>query len=192
MTKTCSVEGCESSLKARGWCSTHYARWCAGMLADLIAIPGRLPKGVSPKPVLPRLMQRRRMEGGCWTYDGARNDHGYGQIKVNGKLQYAHRVAYELFVGPIPDGLELDHLCRNPACFRPSHLEAVTHRENALRGESPGAIATRTGRCMRGHELTDDNVWLSGGTHRQCRTCGSERNRQWYRVNRPPKKGVTS
>lgn len=71
---------------------------------------------------------------GCWVWRGARKQLGYGLYRVGAKLKQAHRVAYELMVGPIPDGLVLDHLCRNPECVNPAHLEPVTHQENIRRG----------------------------------------------------------
>jgi len=70
----------------------------------------------------------------CWEWSASRNAQGYGQFAMNGKTRSAYRVSYEWLVGGIPDGLEIDHLCRNPSCVNPSHLEAVTHTENVRRG----------------------------------------------------------
>jgi hypothetical protein len=86
---------------------------------------------------------------GCWIFTGALNA-GYGRIHAghpgSQRLLYVHRVAYEQLVGPIPEGLDLDHLCRNRACCNPAHLEPVTRRENLLRGESTLAAAHHEGR----------------------------------------------
>ena len=71
--------------------------------------------------------------GPCWRWTGTRDRSGYGQMKYQGRRPGAHRVSYELFVGPVPEGLELDHLCRSPECVRPDHLEPVTHAENMRR-----------------------------------------------------------
>lgn len=73
--------------------------------------------------------------GPCWLFLGATNSNGYGQLRRNGALSYAHVFAFELENGPVPDGLELDHLCRIRRCVRPSHLEPVAHAENLRRGE---------------------------------------------------------
>jgi len=79
----------------------------------------------------------------CWIWTPPFNKDGYGEIKIDGKVIPAHRVAYKWIHGPVPEGLELDHLCRNPLCVRPGHLEPVTHVTNVLRGNSPAAISWR-------------------------------------------------
>lgn len=75
-------------------------------------------------------------DDGCWNFTGGRNAEGYGRIALGDSIGYAHRIAYEAFAGPIPAGHDIDHLCRNPRCCNPAHLEAVTRRENLLRGET--------------------------------------------------------
>lgn len=75
----------------------------------------------------------------CWSWPGYKKPDGYGQIRFNGRIQYAHRVAYELHVGPVPGGLVLDHICYEPACFNPCHLEPVTRAQN---GQNRAGLAT--------------------------------------------------
>lgn len=108
---------------------------------------------------------------GCWVWTGALNDkRGYARLRVDGRNPYAHRLSYEIRVGPVPEGLELDHLCRNPACLNPAHLEPVPHVVNMLRG----ATATRT-HCVNGHLFDDANTYIRvtkiGWVARQCRAC---------------------
>lgn len=96
---------------------------------------GRSRAWIAPLEDRLRAGYTRVSEDECWVWMRARNNHGYGQIGHDRKVVYAHRVSWELHHGrPVPDGKELDHLCRNPPCVNPSHLEAVTHRENCLRG----------------------------------------------------------
>ncbi len=126
----------------------------------------------------------------CWLWTGGLTGAGYGgfgaeriaETKRN-RFVLAHRFAYELIIGPIPDGLQLDHLCRVPRCVRPSHLEAVTPRTNTLRGIGPTAVAARRTHCVNGHDFTAENTWHYGGA-RHCRECRRASFRDWEKRNR--------
>ena len=122
-------------------------------------------------------------ETGCWIWHAAKSG-GYGRIKSPGGQDalHAHRVSYELHRGDIPDGLVIDHLCRNTACVNPSHLEPVTNKENTMRGENMTAQNVLKTHCPRGHEDTLENTY-SYATRtknmRMCRTCRNETSRRW-------------
>jgi len=96
---------------------------------------------------------------------------GYGQFSVNGKNRLAHRASYEMFCGEIPKNLTIDHKCRNPLCVNPKHLEAVSMRENTLRGTSLIAENSKKTHCKRGHELSGRNLIIKKDGNRRCRTC---------------------
>jgi len=115
---------------------------------------------------------------GCLLWTGAITSRGYGQVSSGNRNVPVHRLTYEWFVGPIPDGMEIDHLCRVKHCAAPAHLEAVTHRENVLRGRSPSALQARQTHCIHGHELTADNTYTPPGKYgRLCRICKRESQR---------------
>lgn len=119
----------------------------------------------------------RRADDQCWWWMASLNRYGYGQFRVGGQVDLAHRIAWELVKGKrVPKGMVLDHLptCRNRQCVNPAHLEPVTSRENTLRGEGPTAINARKTHCDRGHEFTAENTGEDRG-QRFCRQCRAER-----------------
>ncbi len=127
--------------------------------------------------------------GPCWVWEGAvTGKWGYGVIGVERKsldswayrLDSVHRVVYEALVGPIPDGLEIDHLCRNVRCCNPAHLEAVTHAVNMKRSTAPEKSAARNRaktHCVHGHIFDDENTHFNVRGHRECWTCLEGRGR---------------
>ncbi|MFJ6579277.1 HNH endonuclease signature motif containing protein [Streptomyces sp. NPDC091368] len=149
------------------------------------AKPVRLTDGSTiqlDQGVLDRLWGRISVDSdGCWLWTGRRLPTGYGRIQIARSDMYAHRVVYMIVTGVIEDGLHLDHLCRNPPCCNPDHLEPVTCRENILR--SPVAIAAINAKkthCKRGHALTGGNVVLASNGSRRCRTCSIQAGRERY------------
>lgn len=109
---------------------------------------------------------------GCWLWKGWTLSDGYGSFNVDSRKIKAHRFSYEGLVGPIPEGLHLDHLCLVKACINPSHLEPVTPGENVRRSHEQKGPKTH---CTHGHEYTADNTYLNPRGYRECRTCGRQK-----------------
>lgn len=121
---------------------------------------------------------------GCLLWRGARISTGYGCVAIRRRTALVHRVLYEIFVGPIPDGLVIDHLCRTPLCCNPAHLEIVTNQENARRGLK-GILTTH---CPHGHPYDAENTYVDAKGWRECRTCIRERGRASYARDPEPQK----
>lgn len=136
----------------------------------------------------------RRTPEECWEWKACKV-RGYGHFKAERQIP-AHIYAYRILIGPIPEGMTLDHLCRNRGCVNPYHLEPCSRGENTLRGNSPSAILYREKKCKQGHSMEDDNVYIihsksDGRIRRRCRTCEAEnrlRNKEykhnWHYANR--------
>lgn len=167
-TVECNVDECWRPVVANsGYCDRHYRCWRQG----LPLIP------LQSDPVGVRLERRTDRSGDCWEWLGPKR-RGYGRIQHEGRGQRVHRVAYELVHGPIPEGLVIDHLCRNRGCVNPAHLEPVTAGENVLRGEGISAVNARKTHCKRGHLFDEANTWISRKGRRHCRTCSRLRMRK--------------
>lgn len=134
-----------------------------------------------------RFWEKVDRTGGCWIWTAAEDGKGYGAFGVaEGLTVKAHRFAYEDLAGPVPAGLQLDHLCRNRLCVNPDHLEPVTNRENTIRGLAPSTNAARLKartHCKYGHEFTAENTRLTREGWRDCRACRRQRE-AIYRLKR--------
>ncbi len=136
-----------------------------------------------PRPALDRLAEGFEIEGDCWIWQGSPRGGGYGRIAVDGAVKGVHVAIYEMFEGPIPDGLELDHLCRNKKCMNPDHLEAVTHQENIRRSDNPMGVNSRKTHCDNGHLLEGTNLYIppKRPNRRECKKCRAARVAAWTR-----------
>lgn len=169
MSLRCGVPACERQRhSSNGWCLMHYKRWKRLGRLDLPSPMERFMHKVQHNP-----------DSGCWDWIGGKS-RGYGHFGTGGWQGGAHRWVYEQLRGPIPDGLHLDHLCRNRACVNPDHLEPVTNHENMLRGNTFQGINVRKTHCDHGHEFTPENTYhRPDRPHcRDCRTCRRLANRR--------------
>lgn len=115
----------------------------------------------------------------CWEYRGAIKDNGYGNFCPHrSRTMLAHRFAWETLVGPIPEGMTLDHMCLNRRCVNPDHLRVMSARENTLAGHSEAALNARKTRCANGHELAGKNLRIRADGSRACRLCCRRWNRE--------------
>jgi len=161
----CTVSGCEKpTADRRTICSMHRYRMRRHGSFEIAH-----PCAPAPERFFAKVDQSG--SGGCWLWTASADKEGYGRFNAGPGLptMFAHRWSYEHHVGLIPVDLQLDHLCRNHRCCNPAHLEAVTGKENMLRGEAPGAIVARTNQCARGHDMTDSYIRPNG--RRSCREC---------------------
>ena len=167
----CEVAGCTKPTRniRSGPCEMHYERHRrTGSTA-----PGPRAR----LPLVDRFWRYVLRSEGCWLWTGPQDGHGYGRLTVGGRSGTsvgAHRISYELHVGPIPAGLDIDHLCRTPLCVNPAHMEPVTRGENTRRGTAiQRATEVRLARptCKHGHAWTPSNTYTDPHGRRKCRTC---------------------
>lgn len=128
------------------------------------------PVGSGVRPEADRFWEKVLKTDWCWIWTAGKFN-GYGRFYFNGRTRPAHQWPHVREHGPIPEGYELDHLCRNPSCVRLDHLELVTHRINSLRSTSPQAINARKTECVHGHPFDEANTYYTAEGRRRCRTC---------------------
>lgn len=162
-SKQCAAESCDRPSRTRGWCPMHYQRWQKwGDPERRVLILG---------DDAARFWAKVDKTDTCWLWTGT-TVNGYGQMRVADRKVYTHRFGYELLIGPIPEGLQIDHLCRVRHCVNPAHLEPVTAQENSLRSNNLAAANSRKTHCPRGHSYD-----LVSGGKRRCTVCEAKRRR---------------
>ena len=170
--RTCSIEGCSKPSRRRNWCNMHYNRWNrhGDPLVTLIS------QGPAPERFWQKVDVGHPL--GCWEWLGAKA-RGYGHFNAGDKrYTSAHRWAFETLRGTIPDGLQLDHLCRNRSCVNPDHLEPVTQEENIRRGYGISAANAEKTHCPQGHPYNEANTYRPKRGGRQCKECSRMRTRE--------------
>lgn len=173
---TCSIDNCGRAACIRGLCGTHYKRWSKYGTPT----PAHLSATIRPRRLSVETLREFIDVGDCWTWKQNFDSDGYGRVQRNGRGTRAHRAVFELLVGPIPEGLQLDHLCRNRPCVNPDHLEPVTCKENLRRSRLTQATlnASKT-YCVNGHPFSEANTYVKPNGHRLCRECQRAANRAW-------------
>jgi hypothetical protein len=131
-----------------------------------------------------RFWSKVRRTETCWEWTAGKKPAGYGAFADGYTTVLAHRFAYELLVGPIPEGLHIDHLCRNRACVNPAHMEPVSTAENTRRGMAGGAYQLSVTHCPQGHSYDGDNTYVFPDGRRGCRSCMRASNRESARRRR--------
>jgi len=171
---TCSATNCARRVIARQMCTQHYQRWKRQN-------PGATAPTDWGVPAIDRLLKRVVVddESGCWVYQGQRCA-GYARLRDDsGRKVFGHRLAWEHFRGPIPDGLTFDHLCENRPCVNPGHGELVSLLENVQRATKGMGVANRAKtHCPQGHPYTVGNL-VASAPGRVCRECRNETNRRY-------------
>lgn len=211
-TKVCDEPDCDRKMAARGMCHRHYERWRATVGDAFVPI--------EPVNLMTRFWQYADTSGGpdaCWTWGGDVHKSGYGSIYVHGgrpQLQKAHRFAYERLVGPIPDGMEVDHTCHTKecptpgmgdphrSCVNPRHLEVVDRPTNIRRSQAPEKtreMFAAITHCPQGHPYDEANtIWRKAKNKsgiypaRVCRTCHRNYVRAWREKRRQEARGEVS
>lgn len=110
-------------------------------------------------------------ETGCWEWQAGLDGKGYSAFCVRKRMKIGHRISYNIYVGEIPKGLVIDHLCKNIKCVNPAHMEPVTQKDNILRGEAPSSLQAQQTHCLEGHPLFGENLFITKDGKRVCRQC---------------------
>jgi len=165
-TRTCAVNGCDRQGRLRrGVCDMHYQRLMRWGTTE-------------PRTIAVRFWAKVDQSGDCWLWTGSHQPNGYPKFHAAIGGGYAHRASYVLNVGPIPEGVTIDHICNHPSCVRPDHLRLATQQENILRSTGPAAVNARKTHCINGHSLADAYI-AKHSVRRQCRQCSTDKGKAY-------------
>lgn len=177
----CTVDECDRWVFGHGYCVPHYKRWRRwgdpNVKRPKIPAEQRFWSKVKKNGAMP---PQATAQGACWDWKAGKTKAGYGVFRpAHGQGTLAHRYAYELLIGPIPEGLVIDHLCRNRGCVNPDHMEPVTTGENTRRGFGISTWNRLKTHCPKGHPYDVENTYIHPSNNgRICRQCARERDRQ--------------
>lgn len=178
--RRCERYACENAPHHCEACASGRTGHAGALMARVDTEHAELLREIRKATLRAFVRRRVRHDGYCWVWTGhVSRKTGYGQGSPRGERagSLAHRLSYEAFVGPIPQGMTLDHACRNRPCVNPEHLEPVTSKENVLRGIGRSAVNARRRFCVAGHPLSGDNLYTRPNSHRACRACRREADR---------------
>lgn len=194
--RTCKESGCINPAHARDMCGMHYERWRIKTPKAL-----RAPGKTAAMPLADRIWKYVQKGPGCWIWTGSMQANGYGNIALSLREDFkggsgrllAHRAMYELLKGPIPAGLDLDHICRVRKCVNPEHLEPVTRQVNVLRGQTVTAANAIKTHCIHGHPFDESNTRIkkrpNGKQSRNCKACDARQTAE-YKARKRSEKGA--
>lgn len=163
----CMVKGCPKPIEAHHLCHTHFEARRRG---------DTLPESIGPEMTAEEafMAKVKVLPSGHWIWQKSTASEGrYGAVQYDGRVQPAHRVAWQMFRGPIEDGIVVNHVCRKTLCCNPVHLELITQRENVLIGDAPPAHNAAKSHCKRNHEFNEENTIILKSGGRSCRACAT-------------------
>lgn len=178
----CKIDDCEGTSKARGWCNRHWYRWYRYGDTEFV----KHIKNDDEKRFWSFVNKTEK----CWEWIGYKDIRGYGQVSFKGQIVTAHRMAWQLLVGKLPDykktKMTIDHLCKNTSCVNPSHMEIVSSRENTFRSNNICMQNKAKKYCVNGHKLSGRNLATTKasskrGISRVCKECAAIRNKKYHK-----------
>lgn len=195
MTSECIADGCDRPAVKRDMCNRHYLQWRKA--TPPAERPPRLRRGLTPADrffsfvnKMGPIAHNRPDLGRCWLWKGGKDPRGYGIFWAGGASRRAHIWSYEMFTGPVPEGLELDHFaCDREDCVNYRHVQPATHWVNTLRSGNPAALNALKDKCPEGHDYDEGNTRVNGQGARECLKCRRRQQRELKQAQRAVARG---